>query len=94
MMTIMSIGFFFLVALASTTASASSRLESWSGGAGRRRSAVLVAAPPGGRAALPPAVLPTGDDGVLAPAPAAPVAAKPRRLVPLPPSGPSYRGHV
>jgi hypothetical protein len=92
MMTIMSLGyFFFLVALASTTASASSRLESWSGG-GRRRSAVLMAAP-GGRDALSPAVLPTGD-GVLAPTPAAPVAAKPRRLVPLPPSGPSYRGHV
>ena len=91
MMTIMSLGFFLLVALASTTASASSRLESWSG-AGHRRSAVPVEAP-GGRAALSPAVLPTGD-GVLAPAPAAPVAAKPQRLVPLPPSGPSYRGHV
>ncbi|CAL4958841.1 unnamed protein product [Urochloa decumbens] len=108
MMAIMSLGFLFLVALASPASAA--RVESWSGGV-HRRSAVVMAAPGGRADALPPAALPTDGDGVLAPPPAAPdapptstsqgappptgsVAAKPRRLVPLPPSGPSVRGHV
>ncbi|KAF8714358.1 hypothetical protein HU200_027824 [Digitaria exilis] len=109
MKTIMSLGFFlFLLALASTASPAMG--APWSGG-DRRRSAVLIMAPAGGSDALSPTVQPTGDDGVLAPPPAAPdtlspshgappptdgvaTPTKPRRLVPLPPSGPSIRGHV
>ncbi|KAK8452638.1 hypothetical protein SEVIR_5G142251v4 [Setaria viridis] len=91
-MTIMSLGF-ILVALALASPSSAARVAPWPwSGGGHRRSAVLLMAP-GGRAALSPAAPESMSTSHGAPATDR-VAAKPRQVVPLPPSGPSIRGHV
>ncbi|OEL25512.1 hypothetical protein BAE44_0013462 [Dichanthelium oligosanthes] len=109
MMTIMSLGF-FLVALALASTSSAPPAASWSGGHHRCSAVLMApgdhdAPPPAavvlptgdGVLAPPPAVPDTLSTNPGGPAPTPKtgrVAAKPRRLVPLPPSGPSNRGHV